>query len=48
MSRYTQVLPDMAGKGKRIPTVTVPAGGKARIDAWLSAAGISTGRISGP
>ena len=42
------VLPDMAGKGSRIRTVTVPAGVKARIDAWLSAAGITTGRIFRP
>jgi integrase/recombinase XerD len=42
------VLPDMAGKGNRIRTVTVPAGVKARIDAWLSAAGITTGRIFRP
>jgi integrase len=30
------VLPDTTGKGSRIRTVTVPAGVKARIDAWLS------------
>ena len=42
------VLPDMTGKGNRIRTVTVPAGVKARIDAWLSAAGITTGRIFRP
>ena len=28
-------LPDMAGKGNRVRTVTVPAGVKTRIDAWL-------------
>ena len=42
------VLPDMTGKGNRIRTVTVPAGVKARIEAWLSAAGITTGRIFRP
>src|SRR5260370_9939983 len=42
------VLPDMTGKGNRIRTVTVPAGGKARIDAWLSAARITTGPIFRP
>jgi integrase len=42
------VLPDLTGKGNRIRTVTVPAGVKARIDAWLSAAGITTGRIFRP
>jgi site-specific recombinase XerD len=40
------VLPDLTGKRNRIRTVTVPAAGKARVDAWLSAAGITTGRIS--
>jgi hypothetical protein len=39
------VLPDLTGKGNRKRTVTVPAGVKARIDAWLSAAGIATSRI---
>lgn len=42
------VLPDMAGKGNRIRTVTVPAGVKARIDLWLEAAGIVSGRIFRP
>ena len=42
------VLPDLTGKGNRIRTVTVPAGVKARIDAWLSAAGNTTGRIFRP
>jgi integrase len=42
------VLPDLTGKRNRIRTVTVPAGVKARIDAWLSAAGITTGRIFRP
>ncbi len=30
----------MAGKGNRVRTVTVPAGVKTRIDAWLEASGI--------
>ena len=34
------VLPDMAGKGNRVRTVTVPAGVKTRIDVWLKASGI--------
>ena len=42
------VLPDMAGKGSRIRTVTVPAGVKARIDAWVKAAGIAQGRLFRP
>jgi integrase len=42
------VLPDLTGKGNRIRTVTVPAGVKARIDAWLGAAGITTGRLFRP
>ncbi|AXC16450.1 phage integrase family protein (plasmid) [Acidisarcina polymorpha] len=42
------VLPDMAGKGGRVRTVTVPAGVKSRIDAWLCASGISQGRLFRP
>ena len=42
------MLPDMAGKGSRIRTVTVPAGVKARIDAWVKAAGITEGRLFRP
>ena len=42
------VLPDMEGKGGRIRTVTVPAGVKTRIDAWLAAAGIESGRLFRP
>ena len=42
------VLPDMAGKGSRIRTVTVPAAVKARIDAWVKAAGITEGRLFRP
>jgi site-specific recombinase XerD len=42
------VLPDMAGKGSRIRTVTVPAGVKTRIDAWTRAAGIAEGRLFRP
>jgi integrase/recombinase XerD len=41
-------LPDLAGKGSRVRTVTVPAGVKARIDAWLHAAGIDKGRLFRP
>ncbi len=42
------VLPDMEGKGNRIRTVTVPAGVKTRIDAWLAAAGIEEDRLFRP
>ena len=42
------VLPDMAGKGNRVRTVTVPAGVKTRIDAWLKASGITEGRLFRP
>jgi integrase/recombinase XerD len=42
------VLPDMAGKGNRVRTVTVPAGVKARIDAWLEASGIERDRLFRP
>ena len=42
------VLPDLAGKGNRTRTVTVPAGVKARVDAWLHAAGIVEGRLFRP
>ena len=42
------VLPDMAGKGGRTRTVTIPAGVKSRIDAWLHAAGITEGRLFRP
>lgn len=42
------VLPDMMGKGNRLRTVTIPAGVKARIDVWLKAAGVSTGRVFRP
>ena len=42
------VLPDLAGKGNRIRTVTVPAGVKTRIDAWLTAAAITDGRLFRP
>ena len=42
------VFPDLEGKGNRLRTVTVPAGAKARIDLWLKAAGITSGRIFRP
>lgn len=42
------VIPDLEGKGNRVRTVTVPAGVKARIDLWTSAAGIIEGRIFRP
>ena len=42
------VLPDLPGKGGRIRTVTVPAGVKARIDAWTAAAGIKEGPLFRP
>jgi len=42
------VLPDMAGKGSRVRTVTVPAGVKTRIDAWLKASGITDARLFRP
>ena len=42
------VLPDLTGKGGRVRTVTVPAGVKARIDAWTAAAGISEGPLFRP
>jgi integrase/recombinase XerD len=42
------VLPDLAGKGNRLRTVTLPAGVKARIDIWMSAGAITTGRIFRP
>ena len=42
------VIPDLEGKGSRVRTVTVPAGVKARVDVWISAAGITEGRIFRP
>ncbi len=42
------VLPDMEGKGNRVRTVTVPAGVKTRIDAWLAASGITEDRLFRP
>ncbi len=42
------VLPDMEGKGNRIRSVTVPAGVKTRINAWLEAAKIAEGRLFRP
>ena len=38
----------MAGKGSRIRTVTVPAGVKTRIDAWVKASGITEARLFRP
>jgi len=42
------VFPDLTGKGNRRRTVTVPAAVKARIDTWLTAGEIQTGRIFRP
>ncbi|AXC10226.1 phage integrase family protein [Acidisarcina polymorpha] len=42
------VLPDMAGKGGRVRTVTIPAGVKSRIDAWPQAYGITEGALFRP
>ena len=42
------VIPDLAGKGGRVRTVTVPAGVKTRIDLWTSAVGISEGPLFWP
>ena len=42
------VFADMEGKGNRLRTVTVPAAVKTRIDQWLKAAGIESGRIFRP
>ena len=42
------VLPDMEGKGGRVRTVTVSAGVKTRIDAWLKASGTTKDRLFGP
>ena len=42
------VIPDLLGKGNRTRTVTVPAGVKARIDLWTTAAGIAAGPIFRP
>ena len=42
------VLLDLAGKGKRVRTVPMPAWTKASIDRWTAAAGISSGRLLRP
>jgi integrase/recombinase XerD len=42
------VFPDLTGKGNRRRTVTVPAAVKARIDTWLAAGEVQTGRIFRP
>jgi integrase/recombinase XerD len=42
------VFPDLTGKGNRRRTVTVPAAVKARIDIWLTAGEIQSGRIFRP
>src|SRR5260370_42657701 len=39
------VLVDITGKGNRVRSVAVPAWVKAPIDAWISAAGITQGKI---
>ena len=40
------VIPDIVGKGNRILTVPVPDAVKARVDAWLAAAGIKKEKSS--
>jgi len=42
------VVPDLKGKGNRLRLVTVPAGVKARIDAWTASAGLTEGRLFRP
>jgi site-specific recombinase XerD len=42
------VIPDLVGKGNRLRLVTVPAGVKARIDAWVKAADMTEGRLFRP
>ncbi len=42
------ILSDLAGKGNRVRTVTVPAGVKTRIDAWLKASGTTEDRLFRP
>ena len=42
------VLPDLRGKGNRFRTVTIPSDVKTRIDVWLTAAGITSGRLFRP
>ena len=42
------VIVDLTGKGGRVRTVPMPAWSKSVIDAWVSAAGISSGRIFRP
>jgi integrase/recombinase XerD len=42
------VIPDLAGKGNRLRTVTVPAAVKVRIEDWIIAADIYKGRIFRP
>lgn len=39
------VIPDLVGKGNRIRTIPVPAWVKARIDAWLKAAELTSGTL---
>jgi site-specific recombinase XerD len=39
------VIADMIGKGGRVRTIPVPAGVKQRVDNWLAAAAIESGRI---
>jgi site-specific recombinase XerD len=42
------VIPDLAGKGKRVRTVPIPAPVKVRIDDWLQAAQIKEGPLFRP
>jgi len=39
------VLVDLAGKGKRVRTVPMPAWAKVAIDQWMASAGIGSGRL---
>jgi site-specific recombinase XerC len=42
------VIPYLAGKGSRLRTVTIPAVVKVRINAWITAATITEGRVFRP
>jgi integrase len=42
------VLLDLVGKGRRVRTVAVPVWVKQAIDAWITAAGITKGRLLRP
>jgi len=39
------VVVDLVGKGKRVRTIPMPAWTKVAIDQWVSAAGITSGRL---